>query len=128
MLQLLLSCLMLTATSSLWANVLKDNPQAISTKKVHIKKHKKEEFQVAEYSAQELKKINYTKKLRIETCLDDRYGIQKGLQIIYYGKKAISESDKIRFEKIGNKEYVVHSHPYWTVYTRDKTQYIVLKK
>jgi len=128
MFRAIFTCLVLLACSTLSANVLKDNPNAISTKKIQTKKKKKSEYQVAEYKAADLKKINYKKPLRVETCVDDRYGIRVGVQTIYYGNKAISESDKIRSTKIGNKEYVVHIHHYMTVYTRDNIQHIVLKK
>jgi hypothetical protein len=94
----------------------------LKTKKISIKKEKHNEYQVAIYK--DAKKFHYPKRLKVKTCLQDRYGIISGNQEIYHGKKKISESHKIRTTKIGKTSYVVHIHPHMTVYSNDNKQFI----
>lgn len=123
--QIIIACLLLCFASPLSA----DSPfsGAIKTKKIDVKKRKGNEFHIAKYKEKEAKKFKFKKKLTVKTCMEDRYGIMVGLQTVYYGKKAISESQNVGYVTIGKTEYVVHSHTHMTVYSTDDKQYIMVK-
>lgn len=96
--------------------------ETLTTKKVSIKKEKHNEYQIAVYKHPE--KAHLKKRLKVMTCLNDRYGIIVGLQTIYHGHKKISESQKVTADKVDGKSYVVHAHDHMTVYTSDDEQFI----